>query len=64
MPTHLLVPSSLLNSLMKTQRLQAETKITVSQTLNKHTVKTDNTEDPYPWLDVDDPQRKMTDEEI
>ena len=28
--------------------LQAETKITVSQTPNKHTVKTENTEDPYP----------------
>ena len=35
--------------------LQAETKITVSQTPNKHTIKTENTEDPYPWLDVDDP---------
>ena len=34
---------------------QAETKITVSQTPNKHTVKTVNTEDPYPWLDTDDP---------
>ena len=44
--------------------LQAETKITVSLTPNKHTVKTDNTDDPYPWLDVDDPRRKMTDEEI
>ena len=44
--------------------LQAETKITVSQTPNKHTVKSDNTEDPYPWLDVDDPRRKVTDEEI
>ena len=44
--------------------LQAETKITVSQTPNKHTVKTDNTDDPYPWLNVDDPRRKMTDEEI
>ena len=44
--------------------LQAETKITVTQTPNKHTVKTENTEDPYPWLDVDDPRRKMTDEEI
>ena len=38
--------------------LQAETQITVSQTPNKHT------EDPYQWLDVDDPRRKMTDEEI
>ena len=44
--------------------LQAETKITVSETPNKHTVKTDNTEDPYPWLETDDPRRKMTDEEI
>ena len=44
--------------------LQAETKIEVSQTPNKHTVKSDNTEDPYPWLDSDDPRRKMTDEEI
>ena len=44
--------------------LQADTKITVSQKPNKHTVKTDNTKDPYPWLDSDDPRRKMTDEEI
>ena len=44
--------------------LQAETKIKVSQTPNKHTVQSDNTEDPYPWLDVDDPRRTMTDQEI
>ena len=44
--------------------LQAEMNITVSQTPNKHTVKTDNPEDPYPWLDVDDPRCKMSDEEI
>ena len=44
--------------------LQAETKLTVSQTPNKHTVQTENTNDPYPWLDSDDPRRKMTDEEI
>ena len=44
--------------------LQAETKIEVSQTPNKHTVQTDNTKDPYPWLDSDDPRHKMTDEEI
>ena len=36
--------------------LQAETKIAVSQTPNNHTIKTENTEDPYPWLDVDDPR--------
>ena len=39
--------------------LQAETKIAVSQTPNDHTVKTDNADDPYPWLDVGDPRRKM-----
>ena len=44
--------------------LQAETKIKVSQTPNKHTVERDNTEDLYPWLDSDDPRQKMTDEEI
>ena len=45
--------------------LQAETKITVSQTPNKtYRKKQKNTEDLYPWLDVDDPQRTMTDEEI
>ena len=44
--------------------LQAETKIEVSQTSNKHAVEMGNTEDPYPWLDSDDPRRKMTDEEI
>ena len=44
--------------------LQAETKIEVSQTPNKYVVETGNTEDPYPWLDSDDPRCKMTDEEI
>ena len=44
--------------------LQVETKMTVSQTPNEHTVQRDNTEDPYPWLDSEDPRRKMTDEEI
>ena len=44
--------------------LQAETKVAVSQTPNNHTAKTENTEDPYPWLDVDDPRGTMTDEEI
>ena len=44
--------------------LQAETKIKVSQTPNEHTVERDNTKDPYPWLDSDDPRRKMADEEI
>ena len=44
--------------------LQAETKINVSQTPKEHTVGKENGEDPYPWLDSDDPRQKMTDEEI
>ena len=44
--------------------LQAETKIEVSQTPNKHAVEMGNTEDPYLCLDSDDPRCKMTDEEI
>ena len=44
--------------------LQAETQIKVSQTPNKHNAPKDNSQDPYPWLDVDDPRRTMTDEEI
>ena len=39
-------------------------KIAVSQTPNNHTIKTESTDDPYPWLDVDDPRRTMTDEEL
>ena len=41
--------------------LQAETKINVSQMPKEHTVGKENA---YPWLDSDDPRRKMTDEEI
>ena len=44
--------------------LQAETKINVSQTPKEHTVGKENGEDPYPWLDSDEPRQKMTDEEI
>ena len=36
--------------------LQAETKIAVSQTPSNHTVKPENRDDPYRWLDVDDPR--------
>ena len=35
--------------------LQAETQIKVSQTPNKHTTPEDNSQDPYPWLDAEDP---------
>ena len=34
--------------------LQAETKITVSQTPKERTEQKDNDADPYPWLDLDD----------
>ena len=44
--------------------LQAETKIDVSQTPKEHTVEKEDGEDPYPWLDSDDPRRKMIDKEI
>ena len=44
--------------------LQTETKINMSQTPKEHTIGKENIEDPYPWLDIDDPRRKMTDEEI
>ena len=64
MLTLLQVPLNLLNSATEDPALQAETKIAVSQTPNDHTLKTENTDDAYPWLDMDDPRRKMTDEEI
>ena len=45
--------------------LQAQTKIEVSESLKEHFNSTQNpTQDPYPWLDSDDPRRNMTDEEI
>ena len=44
--------------------LQAETRIDVSQSPKQHKVGEENSEDPYPWLDADDPRCKMTDEEI
>ena len=44
--------------------LQAETKIDVSLTPKEHTIGTVDGEDPCPWLDLDDPRRKMTDEDI
>ena len=36
--------------------LQAETKIDVSPTPKEHTVGKEDGEDPYPWLDLDDPR--------
>ena len=44
--------------------LQAETKIDVSDRPKEHNIGEQNDQDQYPWLDDDDPQRKMTDEEI
>ena len=59
--TSILEPTKLAN---EDPLLQAETKIDVSQTPKQHTVGKEDGEDPYPWLDPDDPRRKMTDEEI
>ena len=44
--------------------LQAKTKIDVSERPKRHDVGDQNNQDQYPWLDDDDPQCKMTDEEI
>ena len=38
--------------------LQAETKINVSQTPKEHTVGKEDGEDPYPWLDSDNPRHE------
>ena len=42
--------------------LQADTKIDVSKIPKQHNVGKENSEDPYPWLDAEDPRRNMTDE--
>ena len=39
--------------------LQVETKIDVSQKLKQHRVGDQNEQDPFSWLDADDPRRKM-----
>ena len=44
--------------------LQAEYRIDVSQTPKQHKVGQEDSEDPYPWLDADDPRHTTTDEEI
>ena len=57
-----LEPTKLAN---KDPILQAQTKIDVLETPKEHLTNNNTlTEDPYPWLDNDDPRRKMTDEEI
>ena len=42
--------------------LQAETKIDISKTPKQHKVADENSEDPYTWLDTNDPRCKMKDE--
>ena len=64
MHTHLPVPSSLQNWLGKIQCYKQRQKKKCLRHPTNHAVETGNTEDPYPWLDSDDPRRKMTDEEI
>ena len=44
--------------------LQADSKIDVSKIPKQHKVGKENSEDPYPWLDAEDPRQNMTDEEI
>ena len=44
--------------------LKADTKIDVSRTPKQHAISKESSEDPYPWLDAEDPRCNMTDEEI
>ena len=44
--------------------LQAETKIDVLEKPKEQVILEQQTDDPYSWLDSDDPRWKMTDEEI
>ena len=44
--------------------LQAQTTIDVSQKPKEHKVGEQTGDDPYTWLDADDPRCTMTDEEI
>ena len=44
--------------------LQADTKIEVSEKLKERNMGSKPNDDKYPWLDEDDPRRKMTDGEI
>ena len=43
---------------------QADTCLKVSQEPKEHNVNIPMPDDPYPWLEKDDPRRNMTDEEI
>ena len=45
-------------------RAQANTYLKISQEPKAHEVNMATAEDPYPWLDKDDPRRNMTEEEI
>ena len=46
------------------QQAQAYTCLEISQEPKEHDVNTPTPDDPYPWLEKDDPRRHMTDEEI
>ena len=58
------------NSLEPTQlakenpQSQADTCLKISQEPKKHNVNIPTPDNPYPWLEKDDPRRHMTDEEI
>ena len=45
-------------------QIQADTYLKISQEPKAHEVNVATAEDPYPWLDKDDPRRNMTEEEI
>ena len=45
-------------------QIQADTYLKISQEPKAHEVNVATAEDPYPWLDKDDPRRSMTEEKI
>ena len=59
--TNLLEPTKLAK---EDSQAQADTYLKISQEPKAHEVNMATAEDPYPWLDKDDPHRNMTDEEI
>ena len=46
------------------ENIQADTCLKISQEPKNHSINTPTVDDPYPWLEKDDPHRNMTEEEI
>ena len=46
------------------EQVQADTCLKILQEPKNHCINTPTVDDPYPWLEKDDPRRNMTEEEI